>query len=134
MTVISKLQQYNYTKENINRIINYLKTKTIPPKFNARQRKAFVEKFEKDFTVEKNLLVYKPLNLIAVPSDDENIRKKVLQQVYKSPQALGKGQNNFHQLVLQKYLGIRRKDVIDFLKKQPSYQMYQVAPRNVNRA
>ena len=115
MTVISKLQQYNYTKENINRIINYLKTKTIPPKFNARQRKAFVEKFGKDFTVEKNLLVYKPLNLIAVPSDDENIKNKVLQQVYKSPQALGKGQNNFHQLVLQKYLGIKRKDAIDFL-------------------
>ena len=134
MTVISKLQQYNYTKENINHIINYLTTKTIPPKLNARQRKAFVEKFGKDFTVEKNLLIYKPLNLIAVPSDDESIKNKVLQQVYKSPQALGKGQNNFHQLVLQKYLGIKRKDVIDFLKKQPSYQMYQVAPRNVNRA
>ena len=95
MTVISKLQQYNYTKENINLIINYLKTKTIPPKLNARQRKAFVEKFGKDFTVEKNLLIYTPLNLIAVPSDDENIKNKVLQQVYKSPQALGKGQNNF---------------------------------------
>ena len=38
MTVISKLQQYNYTKENINHIINYLETKTIPPKLNARQR------------------------------------------------------------------------------------------------
>ena len=38
MTILSKLQQYNYTKENINHIINYLETKTIPPKLNARQR------------------------------------------------------------------------------------------------
>ena len=134
MTILSKLQQYNYSQENINHIINYLKTKTLPPKLNARQRKAFVTKFGKDFAVEKDLLLYKPLNLIAIPSNNEKMKNKVLEQVYKSPQALGKGQNNFHQLVLQKYLGIKRKDVIEFLKKQPAYQMYQSSPRNVNRA
>ena len=134
MTILSKLQQYNYSQENINHIINYLKTKTLPPKLNARQRKAFVDKFGKDFAVEKDLLIYKPLNLIAIPSNNEKMKNKVLEQVYKSPQSLAKGINNFHQLVLQKYLGIKRKDVIEFLKKQPTYQMYQSSPRNVNRA
>ena len=55
MTILSKLQQYNYSQENINHIINYLKTKTLPPKLNTRQRKAFVTKFGKDFAVEKDL-------------------------------------------------------------------------------
>ena len=44
---------------------------TLPPKLNARQRKAFVTKFGKDFAVEKDLLIYKPLNLIAIPSNNE---------------------------------------------------------------
>ena len=134
MTILSKLQQYNFTKENINNIIAFIKNKTLPPKLNTRQANAFIKKFKQDFVVVKGNLVYEPLNLIAVPSDDEKIKQKVLEQVYKSPQALGKGQNNFHQLVLQKYLGIKRKDVIEFLKKQPTYQMYQSSPRNVNRA
>ena len=84
MTILSKLQQYNYSQENINHIINYLKTKTLPPKLNARQRKAFVDKFGKDFAVEKDLLIYKPLNLIAIPSNNEKMKNKVLEQVYKS--------------------------------------------------
>ena len=134
MTILSKLQQYNFTKENINNIIAFIKNKTLPPKLNTRQANAFIKKFKQDFVVVKGNLVYEPLNLIAVPSDDEKIKQKVLEQVYKSPQALGKGQNNFHQLVLQKYLGIKRKDVIEFLKKQPTYQMYQSSPRNVNKA
>ena len=53
-----------YSQENINHIaiINYLKTKNLPPKLNlnlnARQRegKAFVDKFGKDFAVEKDPL------------------------------------------------------------------------------
>ena len=76
MTILSKLQQYNYSQENINHIINYLKTKTLPPKLNARQRNAFVAKFGKDFAVEKDLLIYKPLNLIAIPSNNEKIKNK----------------------------------------------------------
>ena len=74
------------------------------------------------------------MNLIVVPSDDEEIKTKVLQKMYKSPEALGKGQNNFHQLVLQSYLGIKKDDVIRFLKTKPEYQMFQSSPRNVSRA
>ena len=134
MTVLSKLQQYNWTKANIENIKTFLETKEPPSDLTPRQKKSFEEKYRKDFVVEKGKLIYKPLRLIVVPSDDESIKEKVLNQVYKSPQALGKGQNNFHQLVLQKYLGIKRKDVIQYLKKQPGYQMYQTTPRNVSRA
>ena len=81
-------------------IINYLKTKTLSSKLNTRQRKVFIDEFNKDFAVKKDLLIYKPLNLIAIPSNNEKIKYKILEQVDKSPQALGKDQNNFHQLVL----------------------------------
>ena len=57
MTVLSKLQQYNFTQENINHKINYLKTKTTPTKLNSRQRKAFIKKFDKDLIVEKSRLI-----------------------------------------------------------------------------
>ena len=91
MTILSKLQQYNYTDENIGNIMNFIQTKTLPSKLNARQRKSFVEKFGKDFVVEKNMLIYKPLNLIATPSNNEKMKTKILQQIYRSPEALGKG-------------------------------------------
>ena len=39
MTILSKLQQYNYSQEDINHNINYLKTNALPPKLNGRQRK-----------------------------------------------------------------------------------------------
>ena len=53
MTILSKLQQYNYSQENINHIINNLQTKTLPPKLNARQRKAFVTKFGENLLSKK---------------------------------------------------------------------------------
>ena len=133
MTILSKLQQYNWTKQNILNIKNFLEDKQIPPKMNTRQANAFINKFKQDFKIQKNNLIYEPLNLTVVPSDDEKIKNKILTSIYKSPQALGKGQNNFHQLVLQKYLGIKRKDVIDFLKRQPAYQMFQNKPKVISR-
>ena len=133
MTILSKLQQYNWTKANIINIMTFLKTNQIPNNFTSRQKKAFTDKFEKDFAVKQGSLIYTPMNLTVVPSDDEKLKNKILTQIYKSPKALGKGQNNFHQLVLQKYLGIKRKDVIDFLKKQPAYQMFQNKPKVISR-
>ena len=133
MTILSKLQQYNWTKANIINIMTFLKTNQIPNNFTSRQKKAFTDKFEKNFAVKQGSLIYTPINLTVVPSDDEKLKNKILTQIYKSPEALGKGQNNFHQLVLQKYLGIKRKDVIDFLKKQPAYQMFQNKPKVISR-
>ena len=134
MGILNKLQQYKWTKQNINNIIDYVKTKQLPSSLKTlSQKKAFVEKFGTDFITVKGNLVYKPLNLIAVPSDDDAIKDRVLTQVYKSPEALGKGQNALHSLVLTKFLGIKRRDVIEFLKKQPTYQLYQTKPRIVSK-
>ena len=101
---------------------------------DSRQRRRFKEKFSKNFDVHKSKLKYTPLDLEVIPSDDTKAKQVVLDRVFKSPQSIGKGQNNFHSLVLQKYLGIKKDDVIQFLKTKPEYQLFQSAPRNVNRA
>ena len=46
MTILSKLQQYNWTKQNILNIKNFLEHKQIPPKMNTRQANAFINKFK----------------------------------------------------------------------------------------
>ena len=80
MTILSKLQQYNWTEANILNIKNFLKHKRIPAKMNTRQANAFIEKFKQDFKIQKTNLLYEPMNLIVVPSDDEEIKTKVLQK------------------------------------------------------
>ena len=131
---IKSLQQYDWSKESINQIIHYVKTKELPKGLDSRQRRRFKEKFSKNWDVHKSKLKYTPLDLEVIPSDDTKAKQVVLNRVFKSPQSIGKGQNNFHSLVLQKYLGIKKDDVIQFLKTKPEYQLFQSAPRNVNRA
>ena len=133
-TSIKSLQQYDWTQTSIDRIIHYIKTKELPKDLNARQRNRFEEKFGQDFTIAKGKLIFQPLGLEVVPSNNEKAKQDVLNKVFNSPQAIGKGQNNFHQLVLQSYLGIKKNDVIKFLKTKPEYQMFQSSPRNVSRA
>ena len=80
------------------------------------------------------MFIFQPLGLEVVPSNNEKAKQDVLNKVFNSPQAIGKGQNNFHQLVLQSYLGIKKDDVIRFLKTKPEHQMFQSSPQNVSRA
>ena len=133
-TSIKSLQQYGWTQTSIDRIINYIRTKELPKDLNLRQRNKCAEKFGEDFIIAKGKLIYQPLGLEVVPSNNEKAKQDVLNKVFNSPQAIGKGQNNFHQLVLQSYLGIKKDDVIRFLNTKPEYQMFQSSPRNVSRA
>ena len=60
---IKSLRQYDWSKESINQIIHYVKTKELPKGLELRQRKRFKEKFRKNFDVHKNKLKYTPLDL-----------------------------------------------------------------------
>ena len=70
-------------------------------------------------------LYYCPLNLQVVPSDNKAVKERILMEEYKSPQALGKGQGNLHQLTFLLYLGLSRNDMKEFLRRQPEYQLFQ---------
>jgi hypothetical protein len=135
---LQSLQQYDWTQNTIEHIINFIENGILPEDMNARQKRRFKSNFKDNFIIKntngETYLYYEPLNLRVVPSDNEELKNKILLQLYETPEAIGKGQNNFHQLVLQKYLGIKRTDVINFLKLQPEYQMVQNKPRQVTKS
>ena len=127
MLSIQSLQQIDWSSENINNIKKYITERIIPDNLNNRQRNTFVNRFQNNFMIKDDMLFYEPLKLAIIPSDDNNKAKrhKILEEMFKRPEAIGKGQNNFHQLILRNYLGINREEIIDFLKSKPEYQLFQ---------
>jgi hypothetical protein len=81
---------------------------------NSEKRKIFLAKWEKDFKIVNDKLVYSPLNLIVVPDDKRN---DVLKKMYEDiAQGVGQGIDLFCARVRDKYLNIRRSDASTFLK------------------
>lgn len=127
MTILNKLQNLRWTTPIINSL---LKGTFIQ---NEKDMDTYIRRGYKDFENRKGKLFYKPLNLEVVPEDQPDEILKVLEEVYDRPESIGKGQNMFHYLVLQHYLGIRRKHTITFLKTKPEYQMRQDKQRIVSK-
>lgn len=133
MTILQKLQNYKWTKETIQDLIHYFRSGAIPDWItNQRQFKRFGEKYA-DFVVERGRLIYQPLHLEVIPSDDPAKIRTILEEIYRSPEAIGKGQNNFYNYVLTKYLGIKRGVITTFLKEKPEYQLRQDKPKIVSK-
>ena len=132
-SILRQLQNYKWNQTTITDLIHYFKTKELPKWVRTtRQEKRFYEKYQ-GFAVIKGCLVYVPLGLQVVPEDDTKKCQKILEKVYRLPEALGKGQNNFYGSVVSRFLGIKRKVVVDFLKGKPEYQMLQDKPKIVSK-
>jgi hypothetical protein len=116
------LNNYGYSTESINIVKEYLRTRVLPESLdNSAKKTRFLKKWEKDFKIENNKLVYIPLNLIVVPDDERN---DVLLKIYKDLKTgVAQGISMFYNRIRDKYLNIRRKDVGDFLKSQKVYQI-----------
>ena len=87
MNIINKLNNYNWSDEEIEKAKQYILNKVIPVFKTNFQRDRFIEKY-KNFVVENNKLIYKPLNLEVIPNDkrDETLKNfydnlKLLEQV-----------------------------------------------------
>lgn len=126
MTILNKLQNYPWTAAIIHSLLTgtFIKNKK---DYNTYVRR----RYKTDFENRKGKLFYIPLNLEVVPEDKPEEINRILESLYDRGEATGKGLNHFHQFVLQHYLGIRRKDVIAFLKTKPEYQLRQDKSRIV---
>ena len=126
MTILNKLQNYPWTAAIIHSLLTgtFIKNKK---DYNTYVRR----RYKTDFEIRKGKLFYIPLNLEVVPEDKPEEINRILESLYDRGEATGKGLNHFHQFVLQHYLGIRRKDVIAFLKTKPEYQLRQDKSRIV---
>ena len=125
-----KLNNYNYKDDYLNIIKKFLRTKRFPDDFSDYEKMHTRIQY-KDFEVRGNDLYYKPLNLKAVP---ESEKLNVLKELYDDPATgIGAGIRSFYNKVADKYIGIKRKDIEEFLKNQQYYQLTKGIKNVVNR-
>ena len=116
-----KLNNYDYSKENLEKVFNYLNNQQIPNEFRTNSEiNKFKNRWDK-FIVRDNKLIYKTLDLEVVEDAD---KQQKLKQLYDDPKiGLGMSQTSFYQKVQQFYLNIKRDEVAEFIKKQGAYQL-----------
>lgn len=129
-----KLNNYDYSKENIDAVKHYLETNQLPATLiTGLQRKVFQNRYKPSlWEVRGAALYYKPLNLQCVPKEAD--KEPLLRELYNDPQiGTGAGIISFYHKVCSKYLGIKRKEVKAFLENQTAYQITKKPQRPINR-
>ena len=119
MSIINKLNNYNWDDEEIEKIKNYIKHKILPDFKTYILKERFIEKY-KHFIIKNNKLFYKPLNLEVVPNDQKD---KILQKFYDEFLTIGSGKVSLYKKIILSYININREYCGDFLSKQASYQI-----------
>ena len=127
--IINKLNNYNWNDEEIEKVKNYILHKSLPNFRTNYLRNRFIEKY-KDFIVEDNKLIYKPLYLEVIPNDK---RDETLQKFYDDYKAVGGGITSFYKKIVSHYLNINREYCSEFLKKQPIYQINKETNHIINK-
>jgi hypothetical protein len=131
-SIYLQLNNFNYSDESIKQVKEYLRTRILPESLdNSGKKKRFLAKWEKNFKIENDKLVYSPLNLIVVPDDKRNdVLKKIYEDITQGP---AQGIDLFYARVRDKYLNIRRSDVSTFLKSQKVYQITKSQNHTINK-
>jgi hypothetical protein len=123
--IINKLNNYNWSDEEIEKVKQYLLNGILPD----RNKKRFIEKF-KDFEIRNNKIFFTPLNLEVIPN---NKKQETLKYFYDSLQSIGNGKVNFYKKIIDKYLNIKRKDTDAFIDKQAVHQINTESKHIINK-
>ena len=127
---LKKLNNLHYDDHTLSAVRGYIQTGNLPDGMTATKRYYFKRAWA-GFEIINGKLVYKPLYLEVVPDDQ---REKVLQKLYDNIEdAIGKGIRRFHEMVASRYLNIKRKHIVEFLNKQPAFQMTRDKQKHVNK-
>ena len=116
-----KLNNYDYSENNIENIKNYLKNDFIPSDLLTNYKSnLFKKRFDK-FELKDNKLYYKPLDLEVI---EDNDKEKIMKDLYNDYK-VGPGSSirSFYNKIQQRYLNIKRDDVDKFIKDEPAYQI-----------
>ena len=92
-----------YTNENIEKVKNYIRTRTLPTDLTNIQMKRFIERFKYGYTINNNKVYYKHLELVS--KEDMMLRSSSRIRRYIK---LRKNQNE--ESINQSSLHIRTKD------------------------
>ena len=127
-----KLNNYDYSTTHLNNVKHYLLTNQLPSDLTPQQTKTFKMRYKPDlFEVKNNKLFYKPLNLECVENDNKENILKLLYDDFKI--GTGTGIKSFYYKVIDKYLGIKRADVKDFIINQVPYQLRKQVDKPINK-
>jgi hypothetical protein len=125
-----KLNNYDFSPENIDIMIDYLENGIIPDNFTEEKEIRFKAMCE-DFAVRGNDLYYEPLNLKVIRDQD---KRETMLNLYNDPnQGMGLGIQSMYNKLAEQYLNIKRKDVSAFIKQQSVYQITKPEPMPVNK-
>ena len=129
-----KLNNYDYSKQNLDDVKNYLEHNIIPTAKAEPQQKIFIKRYKsKLFNVKDNKLFYTPLNLECVESDASIIESKLKTLYDDNKIGTGMGIKSFYNKVIDFYLGIKRETVREFLMRQEPYQLRKSVSKPINK-
>ena len=127
--LILKLNNYGYSQQVVNEVLEYKTNGNIPDHIKGKKR--YQEKW-KPFYVKDNHLIYRPLELIVIIDPEE--KNEVMQKIYDNDRTgVGSGIVQFYHTVRRKYLNIFRADVAEFLKRQKNYQLSRNTRHLINK-
>jgi len=121
------------TDQRIAELKNYLQNNVLPANLNTNPKiKKFLTTF-RNFKMENGKLIYEDkehkLEVITKADIPETLKRLYDDQDFST----GSGQDSLYFKVRDKYLNIRRSDVANFLKHQPSYQMTRTTRHHINK-
>ena len=128
-----KLNNLFSDDNEINDIKTYLTNNTLPPRLDTNKKiKHFLVKFNK-FKVENNKLYFEDPEhkLEVIPRADI---PDTLKRLYDDQDfSTGSGQQSLYFKVRDRYLNIKRNDVAEFIKREPTYQMTRKPRHHINK-
>ena len=120
----------NFTRDNIKNIIDYIKFRKLPD-LEPKPLKNWINQYcNKPFKIINNQLSLDDHLIIA---NNEHDIEATLAAEYDTLNYAGIGIISFYKKICNKYIGIKRHDVAEFLKKQPYYQITKPLNHKVNK-
>jgi hypothetical protein len=118
--------------KTIDEVIQYKQTNQLPDTINsATKRRRFLEKFQQ-FQVENGKLFYNKENLHLQVIKKTEI-SDILNETYDNLKTGLGGIVVFYKYICSKYINIKRKEVAEFLKSKPLYQIVRKDRHRVNK-
>jgi hypothetical protein len=129
----AKLNQYDYSPANMERIRAYVLHGVEPGDLTPRKLATFKRNFSpQDWHFDDNTLIFTQLDLTVVLEDQLN---EVLTQFYANARnSLGSGINSFYASLQKRYLNITKKQAQEWLQGKAEYQVTKKPVKMVTKA
>lgn len=125
-------RQYTYTKSTISQIHAFLDKMVIPTGLSKSQEYRWKKRFGNGkYLLLQNAVYYKDPkdgnNKKVIPVEE---KEQLLQGYFNNPSTMGTSRDQFFQRIFHDFHGITKKQVQEFLLRQPSYQIHRRVRRH----